>query len=448
MLRSMPVTTAEAPSPSFNPLAAVSPFRLIAVAVFALAISLVSNTLEPAVLGHKVLRLAPDNPNTALGLTTAAGLVIAALTQPIIGALSDRTRNSLGRRVPFFIIGVVLVIACLYLIAAAPLWSIVIIGVLANQFAINVVHGPWQALFTDLVPSQQRGQVAGLRAMFDILAVVIGGFLAGQLVGRYNQWGFAAILAAVTVPTLALLIALVITFFGAREPADAINRYPPTTSIGQALSNAYRINWSAHPAFFWWFLNRLFFWTALLGLNTYLLFYVIQGLGLEEGFAQRLRGNVTLVLGVSVLVFSLPVGWLSDCIGRKPIVALAGVLASVGMGLVILPALLPEPNLTLLFVAAGFIGLALGMFLSTSWALVTDIVPEGEAARYLGIANIATAGGSLFGRLAGGLLIDPINNATGNPIVGFLAMFGLSLALFLLSAITISFLPTRQPAAN
>lgn len=443
------MTTAEVSSPPFNPLAAVSPMRLIAVAVFAMAISLVSNTLEPAVLGHKVLRLAPDNPSTALGLTTAAGLVIAALTQPIIGALSDRTRNPLGRRVPFFIIGVFLVIACLYLIAAAPLWSIVIIGVLANQFAINVVHGPWQALFTDLVPSQQRGQVAGLRAMFDILAVVIGGFAAGQLVGNYDQWGFAAILAAVTVPTLALLIALVITFFGARESADAIDRHPPaTTSIGQALGNAYSINWSAHPAFFWWFLNRLFFWTALLGLNTYLLFYVIQGLGLEEGFAQRLRGNVTLVLGVSVLVFSLPVGWLSDRIGRKPIVALAGVLASVGMGLVILPALLPEPNLTLLFVAAGFIGLALGMFLSTSWALVTDIVPEGEAARYLGIANIATAGGSLFGRLAGGLLIDPLNNATGNNATGFLVVFGLSLVLFLLSAITIGFLPTRRPTAD
>jgi len=51
------------------------------------------------------------------------------------------------------------------------------------------------------------------------------------------------------------------------------------------------------------------------------------------------------------------------------------------------------------------VGLGVGTLISANWALVTDIVPREEAARYLGIADIATAGSSGLARFLGGALI-------------------------------------------
>jgi Na+/melibiose symporter-like transporter len=52
-------------------------------------------------------------------------------------------------------------------------------------------------------------------------------------------------------------------------------------------------------------------------------------------------------------------------------------------------------------VCGGLLGLSAGAFLSTNWALATDLVPAGEEARYLGLTNIATAGAGALARLIG-----------------------------------------------
>src|SRR5574341_2057443 len=115
------------------PMKSLSFFRLLAITVFSFALTLVSNTLEPAVLGHKVLELVPNQRNTALGFTTFAGLIVAILAQPIVGVFSDRTQSRLGRRLPYFIVGTLMVIACLYLIALAPVFGLVVLGILRSE---------------------------------------------------------------------------------------------------------------------------------------------------------------------------------------------------------------------------------------------------------------------------------------------------------------------------
>lgn len=58
--------------------------------------------------------------------------------------------------------------------------------------------------------------------------------------------------------------------------------------------------------------------------------------------------------------------------------------------------------------------------MSTNWALATDLAPRDEAARYLGLTNIATAGGGALARLQGPI-IDLLN--VRRPGSGYLALF-------------------------
>lgn len=417
----------------------LSPLRLAAVLAFGFSLTLVSNTLEPGVLGHKVLELAPGAPNTALGFTTFAGLIVAVLVQPIAGALSDRTRSRWGRRLPYFLVGTAAVAACLYLIAAAPVFGVLVAGVLLIQLSSNVVQAPSQALIPDQVDEPHRGRVAGLKATLDIVAFVAGRLVAGELLALAPSWGSGAVVAAVSVPVAVLLVALVLTGAGAREGPEAAEG--ASRPLREALSGAFKVDFRANPAFAWWFANRFLFWTGFLVLNTFLLFYVIDVLGRSESDAQRLIGQLSTVLGVVLALVALPAGWVSDRVGRKPVVVCGGLLAAVGTALLLLARDVP-----LLVAAGGVAGLGIGMFLSANWALITDIVPRTEAARYLGVANIATAGGSALARVLGGALIDPINAATGSRSAGYMAAYGLAVLCFLLG--TLAILPLRGPGTR
>lgn len=409
--------------------------RLLAITTFGFALTMLSNTLEPSVLGFQVLHLAPDRPNTALGFTTFAGLIVAILVQPVVGVLSDRTRSRWGRRLPYFTVGTFMVIICLLLIALAPEFTFLVIGVLLIQVASNTVQGPWQALIPDHVPEAQRGQASSIKATFDILALLVGRLIAGQLVGQYPQWGHTAILAAIGVPAAVFIIALIITSFTAREVPGTFNDQSPV-SIQKAIARAFTIDLRAHPAFSWWFANRLLFWGAFIALNTFLLFYVIKVIGLRQDDAQRYIGQLSTVLGAALVVVSIPAGWLADRIGRKPLVIIAGVIASLGTLIILF-----MQNLTYITIAGMVIGMGIGMFLSANWALITDIVPRDEAARYLGVANIATAGGSAIARLLGGVIIDPLNAAFRSSSAGYVALYAIAAIMFITSTLVIIPLP-------
>jgi MFS family permease len=82
-------------------------------------------------------------------------------------------------------------------------------------------------------------------------------------------------------------------------------------------------------------------------------------------------------------------------------------------------------------VGGAITGIATGAFMSSNWALATDLVPRGEEARYLGLTNLATAGGSALARLAGPV-IDLFNKSSAG--LGYQVMLGLCFLYFTVGA--------------
>lgn len=121
-------------------------------------------------------------------------------------------------------------------------------------------------------------------------------------------------------------------------------------------------------------------------------------------------------------------------------IVLAGACAAAGAALVLIDRAQIVP-------ASILIGLGASAYLSASLALINDIVPKDEAARYLGVANIATAGGSALARLGGGVLISAVNAATGTSEAGNLALYAVVAALFASSAV-VMLLPVPNLAAG
>ena len=438
--------------------------RLAGLTLLALGLGMATNTLDPALLSFKVAELAPENRNTALGLIAAAGLLIATLTQPVIGALSDRTHTPLGRRVPYMIVGTFLAVAFLFVVASAPSIGILLLGVLVYQFGANTALAPWQALLPDQLPASLRGAASGFKSLFEILGFILGRRIAGYMVAEGAPQS-AVLTASVVLIATMIVTSLVARYWraarasrdlgeerdesvrsaentsespaGGRDPADPDEGTNGTVpgSPQESPASFWALlrprNWPR--GFGWWFVNRALFWAAVIALNSFVIFYLEDVAGMTFSEASRLFADLSVVLGVSLLIITIPAGRLSDRLGRRPIILAACLVALAGNLLLLFARTRPG-----LILGGAALGMATGVFLSASWALATDLVPQGMAARYLGIANIATAGGSFVARLAGGALIDPINRLTGSAEAGYLTLYSLTLIAFVAAAFAVT----------
>jgi MFS family permease len=124
---------------------------------------------------------------------------------------------------------------------------------------------------------------------------------------------------------------------------------------------------------------------------------------------------------------------VADRVGHRRLVGISGLVAAVG-GFLLLGTVW-IPNLPLVYVAGTVIGVATGLFMTSNWALGTDLVPAAEAGRYLGISNLAGAGAGIIGAGIGGLIADYLNGF--HPGLGYFAIYASYAVLFALSTVSL-----------
>jgi maltose/moltooligosaccharide transporter len=91
-----------------------------------------------------------------LGWLWIAAPLTGLLVQPIVGHLSDRTWNRLGRRRPYFLVGAILsTLALMAMPNSGALWMAV--GLLwILDASVNITMEPFRAFVADLLPEKQR----------------------------------------------------------------------------------------------------------------------------------------------------------------------------------------------------------------------------------------------------------------------------------------------------
>src|SRR5438093_1055475 len=132
----------------------------------------------------------PAVPTWAVGLLSQERSLAGAFVQPIVGAMSDRTRTRIGRRKPFFIAGVALTAASLLFLSGFPPLVPMLMVLSINAFFLNVAVDPYTALMADIVPPEQRGRVGTILAVFNMAGQIGATLLAIFLWDRSPQLVF------------------------------------------------------------------------------------------------------------------------------------------------------------------------------------------------------------------------------------------------------------------
>ncbi|MBN1248457.1 MAG: MFS transporter [Anaerolineae bacterium] len=393
--------------------------------VYWFGLAVLWNALHPIVLPAVLLDFVPESlKNTTLGALTFAGLVLAMIVQPIAGAMSDRTTTRWGRRRPWMVGGTVISIVCLLLMARAQNLAALALTYILLQLASNTAHGPAQGLIPDMVPAAHRGLASGLKNLFDMGGLVVTSLVAGQLMAAGNP-GLALLIVAIV-----LLLSTLLTVVATPEPLSAAKDVPlsgPSGKLREALA--------AYPAYTRLLVSRFLILLGIYVVQSFAQYYIRDWLGLPSPAA--VTGNLMAAIGVALTLLVFPAGWLSDRLGRWPLNIAAGIAAAVGLFLLVL-----VRDVTMLYVVGALIGMATGVFLSVNWALATDLIPQDEGGKYLGLSNLATAGAGAASRL-GGPLIDGLNALLPGSFVGYPATFALAAFATLTGALLLARLRRR-----
>jgi len=355
-------------------------------------VSFMWNALHPIVLPVLVLSLAPESAkNTSYGLLTFAGLVVAAVVQPISGSLSDYTHHRLGRRRPWILAGTAASLLCLVGLAVGGTFWVIAASYVLLQCCSNVAHGPAQGLMRDAVPSGRRGPASGAKHLFDMLAVIIAATFAGRLMDDGVQ-------DAVTMMALigGVLVAFtIITTATVHEPEpETVAPGRPALSLRDQLAALVHVDLAQHGDYARLLAARFCVLLGTYAVQSFGLFYFRDVL--QVASASRATSGLMAAVALSILATAVPAGNLSERWGRKRPIIVASAMTGVGMAL-----LLAVRNTVALWTVGCLIGAGMGVFSAVSFAWATDMVPAAEAGKYLGLSNLSTAGAAAGARLLG-----------------------------------------------
>jgi MFS family permease len=403
-------------------------FRLIlGISIFWLALSILFDGINTLVLPVEISRYTgTERQATLLGLLTLAGLLLGALVQPAAGALSDRWKPVLGRKGT---IGIGLGLCLLSLLFFARATSLVglIAGYILVQVSASVAQAAQQGLIPDLVAKEQRGMASGLKGFMDMTGAMLGFVILGQLLGSNQTFLALGVIAVILVATYLLGVLL--------TPEDKQSRQARTEPGSISLFRLFRFDLTENILFKRVLIARFLFLFGVYAIGRFLLFFVAARLGLDPNQAAEQAGALLAGLALVTIAASPLTGWLADRIGRAPLMVAGAGLNAMGALLLIWA---DSPGL--IFILGGLLSLGSAAFGSGSWALLADVVPRSEAARFFGLANFSTAGPAAAAGLLGPVIDMVESFSPGN---------GYSM-LFLISAIAFfaSVLPIRKIGAQ
>jgi GPH family glycoside/pentoside/hexuronide:cation symporter len=353
--------------------------RSIAYSAGNLGVSLFFNTTQTWLIFFYVDVVRLDARLVGLAFALAYG-VWNAINDPLIGALSDRTRTRWGRRVPYIALGTPFVLVMFFLVWSPPLgghpladprswgllaWFAVVIALF--DLANTAVSVPYVSLFPELFPDlRRRTEVSAYRQYAAIIGIALGLVVMpllrsaiGARVGILGGWrGAGLVLGAVGAASLA------VSLLGSREPA----RVEPKQAM--PLLQAFKVT-LVNRSFLTYMVADLminFIWSWLSAMVPFFCKYVIGTTDAQTSILFAAMIGTALVLYPAWR-------WVTLRIGSKATLALSVILFVVFMLPVLVVRTFPQAIAMMLLVGTAHSGMTL-----VREILLGDVIDEDELA--------------------------------------------------------------------
>jgi maltose/moltooligosaccharide transporter len=331
-------------------------------------------------------------------MVATSGLV-GAIFFIVWGAISDNTRDRLGRRKSILVLGLlitgllVLVFGLTKNYVACLLIDGLLIGITSNMY-----HSTRNALVPDLTQIKERGRINSnimiLGGIGSILtyAFVIWGKKNSE--GKYTEFTH---LLVFDITGILLIFAAIMVFFLLQEPMQNL---PPKRNSWKDIKNIFSWDeFKRHKEFYRFFIAYLFPIMARYAYYPFLIVYIQeQGLNSTEILIYSLMMGGGAALGP--IIFPR----ISDKFGRKRIVLIT--LPCAVFGLIFLA--FSQYSVWILYSGMFIMNFFLEGHNTTSQTWSQDLVDEEARGKFLGIVNITSSAGQIPGVIIAGLFADQL----------------------------------------
>jgi maltose/moltooligosaccharide transporter len=304
------------------------------------------------------------------------------IVQPIIGHMSDRTWNHLGRRKPYFLVGALLSSFALILMpnssalwmAAGLLWIL--------DASINISMEPFRAFVADMLPDKQRTRGFAMQSFFIGAGAVIASAI--PLTVKLSFYLGAAVFLGAVLWTI-----LRTKEYPPENPEEFRSRKNESRGIVNFFKEIFQ-SISHMPATMqrlaW---VQIFTWMGLFCMWLYFPVAVARNVfGAPSETSPLYQSGVEwagLCFGMYSLVcfgFSFAIPFVAEAIGRKlthTLCLLTGAAGLLSVGII--------HNQYWLLLSMTGIGIAWGSILSMPYAILSGSLPPEKTGVYMGIFN-------------------------------------------------------------
>lgn len=319
----------------------------------------------------------------SLGLIEGVAECTASLLRLVSGRLSDR----IGHRKPFLVVGYGLSGAAKAAMAAVGAWPAMLGLRFGDRVGKALRNPPRDAVIADSTEPGRMGAAFGLHRGMDTLGAAVGPLLAWGLLslwGSLGAEGYRRIFLISAIPSALGLVALVALVRAPRvAPRPVEPRPTATTPLGGTFARFV-------------FADTLF----QLGNSSFaFLLLRAQGIGLGAG------GAALLYLGYNLLaaLLSLPLGQLSDRIGRRPLLLTGYLVYAIAYSCAAF-----APSLAGLASAFALLAVHTALVDGQARSLIADLVPRERRASAYGVHHASVGLALLPASLAAGALWERV----------------------------------------
>ena len=349
--------------------------------------------------------------DTLAGAVMAADNVLAIFMLPLFGILSDHTQGSLGRRMPYILVGTAAACILLLLVPLAnalkslPLFFF---GLGAVLVAMSTFRSPAVALMPDVTPKPLRSRG---NAVINLMGA-LGGILALAMVALLVPPGENPNYFPVFLGVILLMAASAAAMWRwVDEPAMARAMEEQSRAMGlepEEKAPPRKKLWVRIPhqpldpqvrrsmaflllAVFLWFMGYNAVTTAF---SRYARLYW----GMEGG---SYAYSLMVAQGAAILAF-LPAGWLAARLGRKKTIVAGVFLLAAAFGAVIF--FRSFSQVILVFFALAGVGWA--AINVNSYPMVVEMAGEGSVGRFTGYYYIASSAAQIITPILSGAVLE------------------------------------------
>jgi len=357
-----------------------------------------------------------------IGLVFGLSMLLVALLVPVIGAWSDRTK----RRMPFIAMFTFFCCAATLFVPLVGLKAALFLGLLANFF-YHAALTTYNAMIPSLGDTKEYGKISGIGIGLGYLGTLISLGIAAIILHNLGWESIEGTKAMFTVTAVVFLGFSLFLFLGVKERKNHIKE-----SMHTCAHHAFADVWKTlgrikrYPGLIPYLITTFMFVDALTAVIVFLYLYGRSAIGLEtQAFVV-----VYALFAVSAAIGSYFFGKLTDCIGPKKTLMIAGLLWLVVIGVLF------SVQTYGMFVFGGLLGgVALGAVWTSTRPLLISLSPKKDIGQFFGFSELAGKFSGIMGPIIYGYLANAYSDKAA---LVSLAVF------FVLGLISLHFVPDKK----